>query len=97
MPEGMLGGALGGEEQKQEVEGPEALAGVDAFAAAVAAIASRQDPGVARRTEEFLSAQSQLLKVQKAHLEDEHALRVAHLRILSDQQRGDSGREGRGL
>ena len=80
MPESLLGGALGGEEQKQEVEGPEALAGVDAFAAAVAAIASRQDPGVARKTEEFLSAQSQLLKVQKAHLEDEHALRVAHLR-----------------
>jgi tetratricopeptide (TPR) repeat protein len=80
MAEGLLGGILGNEDEKPEVEVPEALAGADAFAAAIAAIASRQDPGVARKTEEFLSDQSQLLKVQKQHLEDEHALRVAHLR-----------------
>src|ERR1700730_16732679 len=88
MPESLLCGALGGEEQKQEVEGPEALAGVDAFAAAVAAIASRQDPGVARKTEEFLRDQSKLLKVQKKHLEEAHALRLAHLRHQSHLLRG---------
>ena len=42
MTEGMLGGILGHEDEKPEVEGPEALAGAEAFAAAVAAIASRQ-------------------------------------------------------
>src|ERR1017187_8823178 len=80
MAEGMLGGILGGEEEKPEVEAPEALAGAEAFAAAVAAKLSGNDPGVARKTEEFLSEQTQLLKVQKEHLKDEHSLRVAHLR-----------------
>ena len=37
MAEGMPGGILGGEDEKPEVEVPEALAGVEAFAAAVAA------------------------------------------------------------
>jgi tetratricopeptide (TPR) repeat protein len=80
MAEGLLGGILGEDHEKPEVEAPETIASAEAFAAAVAAIASRQDPGVARKTEEFLSAQTQLLKVQKEHLEDEHALRLAHLR-----------------
>src|ERR1700674_2957926 len=80
MTEGLLGGVLGGEDEKPEVEGSEALARAEAFAAAVAAIASRQDPQVARDTSTFLRDQSELLKVQKRHLEDEHALRVAHLR-----------------
>src|SRR5246127_667025 len=80
MAEGLLGRVLGGEAEKPEVEVPEAPASAEAFAAAVAAIASRQDPGVARKTEEFLSEQTQLLKVQKKHLEDEHELRLRHLR-----------------
>jgi len=80
MAEGLLGRVLGGEAEKPEVEVPEALASAEAFAAAVAAIASRQDPGVARKTEEFLAEQTQLLKVQKKHLEDEHELRLRHLR-----------------
>jgi len=45
MAKGMLGGILGDEEEKPDVEAPEALASAEAFAAAVAAIASRQDPG----------------------------------------------------
>ena len=73
MAEGLLGRMLGDEAEKPEVEVPEALASAEAFAAAVAAIASRQDPGVTRETEEFLSEQTQLLKVQKEHLNDEHA------------------------
>ncbi len=84
MAEGLLG-VLGGEDEKPEGDAPEARAGVEAtasaeaFAAAVAAIASRQDPGVARKTEAFLDKQARLLDVQTQHLEDEHALRLAHL------------------
>jgi hypothetical protein len=40
MAEGLVGGILGEEDEKPEVEAPEALAGAEAFAAAVAAIAS---------------------------------------------------------
>jgi len=80
MAEGMLGGILGDEDEKPEVEAPETLAGAEAFAAAVAAIASRQDPQVARDTSAFLRDQSELLKVQKEHLKDEHAARLHYLR-----------------
>src|SRR5450631_1429442 len=80
MSEGMLGGILGGEEEKPEVEAPEPLAGAEAFAAAVAAKLAGGDPEVARKTVDFLDEQTQLLKVQKEHLKDEHALRLAHLR-----------------
>ncbi len=79
MADSLLGGVLGGEEEKPETEAPEALVGAEAFAAAIAAIASRQDPGVARKTEAFLDRQAELLKIQAEHLKDEHALRLAHL------------------
>ncbi len=86
MAEGMLGGILGGEDEKPEVEAPEALAGAEAFAAAIAAIASRQDPQVARDTSAFLKKQTELLETQNEHLKDEHALRIAHLRnVLSEE------------
>jgi tetratricopeptide (TPR) repeat protein len=77
MAEGIVGGILVEDEQKSEAE---AVAGAEAFAAAVAAIASRQDPEVARGTVEFLSEQSRLLRTQAQHLEDEHALRLSQLR-----------------
>ena len=80
MPEDMLGKIFGEEEERPEVEAPQALAVAEAFASAVAAIASRQDPGVARKTETFLDHQSRLLKIQADHLKDEHALRLAGLR-----------------
>jgi tetratricopeptide (TPR) repeat protein len=80
MAEGLLGGIVGGEEGKPEVEAPETLAGAEAFAAAVAAIASRQDPQVARDTSTFLKGQSRLLDIQAKHLEEEHPLRLAVLR-----------------
>jgi tetratricopeptide (TPR) repeat protein len=80
MAEGLLDGVLGGEDEKPEVEAADALAGAEAFAAAVAAIASRQDPQVARDTSAFLRDQSELLKLQRQHLEDEHVLRLQHLR-----------------
>jgi TPR repeat len=80
MAEGILGGILGEGEEKPEVESPEALASAEAFASAVAAKLAGNDPEVARRTADFLISQSQLLKVQKRHLEEEHGLRIAHLR-----------------
>jgi tetratricopeptide (TPR) repeat protein len=80
MAEGMLGGILGDKDEKPEVEAPEALAGAEAFAAAVAARLSASDPEVARDTSAFLKKQALLLETQQKRLEDEHALRIAHLR-----------------
>src|ERR1700733_2998066 len=79
MGEGLLDGILGEEEEKPEVEPSEALASAAAFASAVAAIASRQDPQVALDTSAFLRDQSELLKAQRRHLEEEQALRLANL------------------
>ena len=91
MTEGLVGAALGGEDPDREGEIAEGAAhaatGAEAFAAAIAAIASRQDPGVARKTEEFLVDQSRLVKIQAKHLEDEHALRLAHLRNQLREER----------
>jgi hypothetical protein len=53
MAEGLIGGILGGEDEKAEVEAPEALANAEAFAAAVAARLSAGDPEVARDTSRF--------------------------------------------
>jgi tetratricopeptide (TPR) repeat protein len=80
MAEGLLGGVLGEEEEKPEVEALEALASAEAFAAAVAARLSGNDPEVARDTSAFLKKQAQLLETQNKHLEEQHALRLAHLR-----------------
>ena len=79
MAEGLLGGILEEENDKPELEPSVAPAAADAFAAAVAAIASHQDPGVARKTEEFLTDQSVLLKIQAQHLKEEHQLRLRYL------------------
>ena len=88
MAEERFGGILGAEdEDKPEVEGPDPLIGTEAFAAAVAARLSGNDPGVARETEEFLRRQSQVLKIQAEHLADEHTLRLTHMR----SQLGDDG------
>jgi tetratricopeptide (TPR) repeat protein len=80
MAEGLLGGILGGEGDKPEAEAPEAPAGADGFAAAVAARLSASDPEVARDTSAFLKKQAQLLDTQRRHLEDEHAARLHYLR-----------------
>ena len=79
MAEGMLGGILGEEEERPEVESPEALAGAEAFAAALAAKLAGNDPGVARKTEVFLEKQAQLLEIQAQHLKDEHDARLHFL------------------
>jgi len=87
MPEGLLGTILGEEDEKPEVEAPEALAGAEAFASAVAARLSASDPEVARKTATFLEDQSRLLQTQNKHLEDEHALRLEHLRNQLREER----------
>lgn len=79
MADDLLDGVLGGEEKEPESAAPEAAAGAEAFAAAVAARLSAGDPGVARKTEIFLDEQAQLLATQRQHLHDEHALRLEHL------------------
>jgi tetratricopeptide (TPR) repeat protein len=80
MAEGLLGGILGDDEDKPDVEAPDTLAGADAFAAAVAAKLAGSDPEVARETAAFLRDQSRLINVQAAHLQDEHAARLQYLR-----------------
>ncbi len=79
MADDLLGGVLGGEEEKSESAAPETAAGAEAFAAAVAARLSASDPEVARDTAAFLKKQARLLDIQAQHLEDEHALRLEHL------------------
>jgi hypothetical protein len=80
MAEGLLGGVLGEDDEKSAVDAPDALAGAEAFASAVAAKLAGSDPEVARDTSAFLKKQARLLETQNRHLEDEHVLRVAHLR-----------------
>jgi len=87
MGEGLLGGVLGGEQETLDTELSQALAGAEAFASAIAAKLAGSDPGVARKTEEFLHDQAQLLRVQKKHLEEEHELRIAHLRNQLREER----------
>jgi hypothetical protein len=81
MADGLLGSVLGDEEDKESVEAElEAAVSADAFAVAVAARLSANDPEVARKTAEFLTDQSELLRVQKKHLIEEHELRLSQLR-----------------
>ena len=79
MAEGLLGGILGEEDEKPDVEASDPLAGAEAFASAVAAKLAGTDPEVARKTVEFLGKQSQLLETQNEHLKEEHAARLHFL------------------
>jgi hypothetical protein len=92
MAEGLLGEGLREEDEKSERAASEPQAGAEAFAAAIAAIAARQDPRVARDTSTFLNDQAALLKVHKKHLEEEHAVRLHQLRGQAHE--GDIRRVG---
>jgi hypothetical protein len=87
MAEGMLSGILGDEGEKPEVEAPETPTGADAFAAAIAHHASIQNPEVAKDASAFLRGQLHHVEVQTKHLEDEHGLRMAHLRNQLAEER----------
>lgn len=81
MTDDLLGGVLGGDDEQPETEAPQALAGAEAFAAAVAARMSASDRQVAHDTSAFLKEQTRLLETQRRHLEDEHASRLTQLRL----------------
>jgi tetratricopeptide (TPR) repeat protein len=68
MAEGLLGGMLGGEEDRPESEDVKAAA----FAAAVAANLSSHSPEVAAKTATFLHEQTRLLKTQRKAAEAEY-------------------------
>lgn len=91
MGEVLLGGILVEDEEKTELEPPETLARAEAFAVAVAARLSGNDPAVARKTEEFLDEQTQFLKVQKEHLRQEYPVRLATLK--GQKREGDHPRD----
>jgi len=80
MGEGIISGILGDEDEKPEVEAPETVGGAEAFAAAIALHASIQNPEIAKDTSAFLRGQLHLVEVQTKHLEEEHGLRMSHLR-----------------
>jgi tetratricopeptide (TPR) repeat protein len=84
MAEGLLGGVPRDEDERPDVESSDARAGAEAFAATVAARLSASDSEVARETSAFLKEQTELLRVQKEHLKDEHA---ARLHLLQGQAR----------
>jgi hypothetical protein len=87
--EGLLGGVLGGEIEREAPQGaPEAAVSADAFASAVAARLGANDPEVSHETSAYLREQTSLVMVQKRHLQDEHALRLAHLQVQSHLLRG---------
>ena len=79
MAEGLLGGILRDDEEAPAVKAPEALAGPEAFAAAIADHASSQNPEVARQLEALLGKQAQLLEIHAEHLKYQHRLRLEHL------------------
>jgi hypothetical protein len=81
MAEGVLGGILGEEDEVSKAEASENLsgAGAEAFAAAVAARLSGNDPEVARDTSAFLKNHARLLEIQAEHLKGEHAARLHFL------------------
>jgi tetratricopeptide (TPR) repeat protein len=79
MAEGLFGGILGEEDEKPQVEATDTLPLAEAYAAAVAAKLAGSDPGVARKTENFLEKQALLLEIQAEHLKEEHAARLHYL------------------
>jgi hypothetical protein len=99
MAEGLLGGSLQDDgDESHATAAADATVGAEAFAVAVAARLSGNDPGVAPKTKALLDKQSKLLEIQAKHLVDEHALRLDHLvrqsHLLRGQRLGQSFRIG---
>jgi tetratricopeptide (TPR) repeat protein len=97
MAEGVLGGLLGGEEDRAEEEAlGETRAGADAFAAALAADHAKYDPEVAGAAKAFLEKQARLLDAQTAELQEQRdrmlKARFGHdLHIGGDLVQSDTG------
>jgi tetratricopeptide (TPR) repeat protein len=76
---GLLDGIPEDQDKQPKDDARKGLADAEAFAEAVAAKLA-DNPEVAHKIIEFLSEQTQLLKVQQEHLQNEHALRISILR-----------------
>jgi tetratricopeptide (TPR) repeat protein len=87
MPEGILGGILGDDEERPELEELESEPSADAFAATIAHHAAQADPLVAEKAAAFLNSQKQMVDVQTHHLEVEHPLRLSHLKNQLREER----------
>ena len=79
MAEGLLGGILRDDEETPAAKAPEALAGLGAFAAAIADHASSQNLEVARQLAVRLGKQAPLLETHAEHLKYHHRLRLEYL------------------
>ena len=77
MPEGLVGGILGEDENKPEVEAPAALVGADSVALGVAADAAKYDPELARKVGAYLDVQRSFARLQIEHFGEEHELAIA--------------------
>lgn len=87
MPDSVIGGMLGGDDEQPELEALETELGADAFAATIAHQAAQEDPEVAHEAAAFLRGQLHLVDVQTEHLKDEHPLRIAHLKNQIREER----------
>ena len=85
MAEGLLGGLLGGEEEKPEPDAADAQASAEAFAAVIAADQAKHDPGVAEDTRAFLKEQALLLQAQREEVTEQRPLRLTHLHSQSQE------------
>jgi hypothetical protein len=95
MAEGLLSGILGEEDEKAEVETPDAMAGAEPFASAVAAKLAGNDPEVARRTSDFLIDQSQLLRVTPRRTQPSTGCHAKYLRGTRSLRRLDGEHQAR--
>jgi tetratricopeptide (TPR) repeat protein len=84
MPEGVIGGMLGDEDEQPELEEIESEACAEGFTAAVVHQASMEDPEVAREAAALLRGQLRYVELQ---IEEEHPLRLAHLKSQLHEER----------
>ena len=77
MPEGLVGGILGANEDEPEIQAPMALGGADAVALAVATDAAKYDPELARKVGAYLDEQQAFVHLQIKHFDEEHELAIA--------------------
>lgn len=87
MSEGVISGMLGDDDERPELEELASEASADAFAATLSHQAALNDPEVARDASAFLRGQLQMVQVQTEHLQDEHPLRIAHLKNQLREER----------
>jgi hypothetical protein len=78
--EGIWDGVLGDDEAAEDELRFEAILGAESIALAHVLDEARTDPDIARQTSAFLAEQTRLVRLQAAHVVEEHGLRLAQLR-----------------